>query len=149
MTHIACESKLRSAVRSSTHLFPENWGAIGSAVVVGARAAHAFSAGIKCRHGTYLLPFTCVPLPTPPPSTTVKRGMPYPTKHPTLQCVYNPTFTLTWILAIYSCIPPIPTALKPGKSNMGFSKRQTIHDMLMLPILYASSQVLSYLKLND
>ena len=32
------------------HLCPENWKAIGRAVVYYAWAAHAFSTGIKCRH---------------------------------------------------------------------------------------------------
>ena len=50
MTHAACESKLRSVVRSSMHPYPGNWLAIGRAVVYYAWAARAFSAGIKCRH---------------------------------------------------------------------------------------------------
>ena len=50
MTHVPCESKLRSFVRSSMHLCPGNVVAIGRAVVYYARAAHTFSAGIKCRH---------------------------------------------------------------------------------------------------
>ena len=50
MTHEACESKLRSVVRSSMHPYPGNWVAIALAVVYYAWAAHAFSAGIKCRH---------------------------------------------------------------------------------------------------
>ena len=50
MTHAACESKLRSVVTSSMHSYPGNWVAIGHAVVYYARGAHAFSAGIKCRH---------------------------------------------------------------------------------------------------
>ena len=50
MTQVACESKLRSVVRSSMHPCPENLIAIGRAVVYYAQAAHAFSAGIKCRH---------------------------------------------------------------------------------------------------
>ena len=33
MTHVACESKLRSVVKSSMHLCPGNWVAIGRAVV--------------------------------------------------------------------------------------------------------------------
>ena len=32
------------------HPCPENWVAIGHAVAYFAQAAHAFSAGIKCRH---------------------------------------------------------------------------------------------------
>ena len=52
MTHVtlACESKLRSIVRSSVHPRPGNWVAIGNAVVYYVRAARAFSAGIKCWH---------------------------------------------------------------------------------------------------
>ena len=50
MTHEACESKLRSVVRSSMHPYPGNWVAIGYAVVYYAWAARIFSAGIKCRH---------------------------------------------------------------------------------------------------
>ena len=50
MTHEACESKLRSVVRSSMHPYPGNWVAIGHAVVYYAWAAREFSAGIKCRH---------------------------------------------------------------------------------------------------
>ena len=49
-TQVACESKLRSVVRSSMHPRPENLVAIGRAVVNYAQAAHPFSAGIKCRH---------------------------------------------------------------------------------------------------
>ena len=51
-TQVACESKLRSVVRSSMHPCPENLVAIGRAVVNYAQDAHAFSAGIKCRHCT-------------------------------------------------------------------------------------------------
>ena len=54
MTHVACESKLRSSVRSSVHPRPGNWVAIESAVVYHIRAARAFSAGIKCRHCIYV-----------------------------------------------------------------------------------------------
>ena len=50
MTHVAWESKLCSLVRPSMHPCPGNWIAIGRAVVYYARAAHSFSAGIKCRH---------------------------------------------------------------------------------------------------
>ena len=50
MTHVACESKLLSVVRSFMHQGPRIWVAIGHAVVYHARAAHAFSAGNKCRH---------------------------------------------------------------------------------------------------
>ena len=52
MDHLACESKLRSVVRSSMHPCPGIWVEIGRAVVYYARAARAFSAGIKCRHCT-------------------------------------------------------------------------------------------------
>ena len=48
MTHEACESKLRSVVRSSMHPYPGNWVAIWRAVVYYACAARSFSAGIKC-----------------------------------------------------------------------------------------------------
>ena len=50
MTHEACESKLRSVVRSSKHPHPGNCVAIRHAVVYYAWAAREFSAGIKCRH---------------------------------------------------------------------------------------------------
>ena len=50
MTHVACESKLRLDLRSSLNPCPENWVAIGRAVVYYARAVHALSAGIKRRH---------------------------------------------------------------------------------------------------
>ena len=50
ITHSACKSKLRIVVRSFMHPCPGNQVAIGSAVAHYARAAHAFSAGIKCRH---------------------------------------------------------------------------------------------------
>ena len=50
MTHVACASKLRSVVRSSMHSCPRNLVPIGRAVVYYVRAAHAYSAGIKCRH---------------------------------------------------------------------------------------------------
>ena len=39
------------------HQCPGKWVAIGRAVVYYARAAHAFSAGIKCRHCSYGMPF--------------------------------------------------------------------------------------------
>ena len=45
MTHVACESKLRSVVGSSMH--PRQGVATGRAVVYHAQMAHAFSAGIK------------------------------------------------------------------------------------------------------
>ena len=50
MTHVVCQSKLRLVVRSSMHLCPGNWVAIGHAVVYFAQAINAFSAGIKCWH---------------------------------------------------------------------------------------------------
>ena len=50
MTQEACESKLRSVLRSSMHPYPGNWVAIGHAVVYYAWAAREISAGIKCRH---------------------------------------------------------------------------------------------------
>ena len=50
MTHVACESKLDSVVRSPMHPCPGKWVAIGRVVVYYARVAHAFSAGIKYRH---------------------------------------------------------------------------------------------------
>ena len=43
-THVASESKLRSVVRSSMHLYRVNLVAIGRLVVY---CAHTFSAGIK------------------------------------------------------------------------------------------------------
>ena len=45
MSHVACEYKLRSVVRSSMH--PRNW--IKRAVVYYAQAAHTFSAEAKSR----------------------------------------------------------------------------------------------------
>ena len=62
MTHEACESKLRSVVRSSMHPYPGSWVAIERAVVYYGWAARAFSAGIKCRHCITARPdvFTCV-----------------------------------------------------------------------------------------
>ena len=53
INHVVYESKLRRIVRSSMRLCPDNWVAIGRAVVFYARAAHACSAGIKCRHCIY------------------------------------------------------------------------------------------------
>ena len=50
MTHVACESKLRSVVRSSMQPCPGNSRAIGHAVIFYDRAVHTFSAVIKCRH---------------------------------------------------------------------------------------------------
>ena len=49
MTHIACESRLRSVLKTSMHPCSGNLVAIGRAVYF-ARVAHAFSAVIKCRH---------------------------------------------------------------------------------------------------
>ena len=49
MTHVACDEKLRSVVRSSMHPCPGNWVTIGRAVVYYARAAQASSAEFKCR----------------------------------------------------------------------------------------------------
>ena len=57
MTHIACESKLHSVVRSSMHPCSGNWVAIGHMIVYFARAGHTFSVGIRCRHCT--LTSTC------------------------------------------------------------------------------------------
>ena len=54
MTHVARESKLCSVVRSSMHPCPQHWVAIGRVVVYYARASHSFSAGIKCRHCSYI-----------------------------------------------------------------------------------------------
>ena len=50
MTHVACESKLRPVARSSVQPCLGNWVAIRCAVLYYARSAHAYSAGIKCRH---------------------------------------------------------------------------------------------------
>ena len=58
MTHVACDSKLRPFAWLSMHPCPENVVAIGCVVVYFTWAAHAFSAGIKCRHciqNTYCL----------------------------------------------------------------------------------------------
>ena len=54
MTHVACESKLRSVARSSMHPCPVNWVTIGRAVVYYAGAAQAFSVEIKRWHCTSL-----------------------------------------------------------------------------------------------
>ena len=49
MTHVAFKSKYVSC--ELIHAFiPKKLGTIGRAVVYYARAAHVFSAGIKCRH---------------------------------------------------------------------------------------------------
>ena len=50
MTHVACESKLRSLKMSPIHPSHRNWVAIGHTVMYKARATHTFCAGIKCRH---------------------------------------------------------------------------------------------------
>ena len=50
MTHVACESKIRSVVRSSMHPCLITKVAIRRAFVYYAQAVHALSAGIKCRH---------------------------------------------------------------------------------------------------
>ena len=57
MTHEACESKLRSVVRSSMHPYPGNRVAIGCAVVNYAWAARKCSAGIKNRFYSYATAF--------------------------------------------------------------------------------------------
>ena len=53
ITHVACESKLHSAVSSFMHPCLGNWVVIGHAVVYFSQAPPAFSAGIKCRHCSY------------------------------------------------------------------------------------------------
>ena len=55
MAHVAYESRLRSAVRSSMHLCTGNWMAIRCVVVYCARAVHAIRARIKCWHCTNML----------------------------------------------------------------------------------------------
>ena len=56
MTHLACESKIRSVVRSSMHPYPGDLVvAIGRAVVYYAQASQVFSAGIECQHSKVLL----------------------------------------------------------------------------------------------
>ena len=50
MTHLARKSKRLSVANSSVYPYPGNLVAIRHAVVYYARAAHAFSAGIKCWH---------------------------------------------------------------------------------------------------
>ena len=49
MTHTTYEENLRSVERSSMHLCPENWVALGRPVVHYARDAHTLSAEIKCQ----------------------------------------------------------------------------------------------------
>ena len=68
MTNVACESKLRSVVRSSVHPCPGKWVAIRREVVY---YVNAFSAGIKCRHCRSLWPYNRA-LRFPPLLTTVK-----------------------------------------------------------------------------
>ena len=50
MTHVPCETKLRSVARSVMHTCPGNWVAYECDVIYYARAAHVFSAVIKCQH---------------------------------------------------------------------------------------------------
>ena len=50
MIHVACESMLCLVVRPSLHPCPGNWVTVWRAVMYRARTAHAFSAGIECRH---------------------------------------------------------------------------------------------------
>ena len=50
MKHVACESKISLCLGSSMHPCPGNCMPTGRVVIYYARAAHAFSAGIKCRH---------------------------------------------------------------------------------------------------
>ena len=59
MTHVACDEKLRSVVRSSMHPCPVNWVPIGRAVVYHAPAAQAFNAEFKCRHCTIVPVCSC------------------------------------------------------------------------------------------
>ena len=60
MTYATCESKLRSVVRSGTYgaIHAQETRSIGHAVVNYARAAHVFSARIKCRHCIYIYIYT-------------------------------------------------------------------------------------------
>ena len=51
-THVACNSKLRSVVRSSMHLCQGNWVAIMCAAVYYSRAVHALGTRIRCCHCT-------------------------------------------------------------------------------------------------
>ena len=55
ITYVACESMLRSVVRSSMHPCQGNWVAIGRAVIYYAWAAQALRAGIKCRHSRFIV----------------------------------------------------------------------------------------------
>ena len=65
MTRVACESKRRSggceAINASIP-DPGIWVATGRAVVYYPQAAHAFSAGIKCRHCMCPVPLQLKPL---------------------------------------------------------------------------------------
>ena len=68
MSHVACEYKLWSIVRSSMH--QRNWVEIKHAVVYYAQAAHTFSAGIrsqhcKCQDGSYPAKTRNIPKRTP------------------------------------------------------------------------------------
>ena len=57
MTNEACESKLSFSCKVRDmwfHSIPGNWVASGRAVVYFVRAAHAFSAGVKCRNCRYV-----------------------------------------------------------------------------------------------
>ena len=55
MTHVACESKMRSVVRLSMHPHSANWVVIKRAVVYYPRDAYTFSGGIKCWHCIFIL----------------------------------------------------------------------------------------------
>ena len=91
MTHVACDSKLRSVVRSYMHQGPVKRVAIGHAVVYNARAAHTFSAGIKCRHYVHIYSI-----------------------HSTLVFVFSTpdVSTLTYIPHIVSYFEPIPSPVR-------------------------------------
>ena len=93
MTHVAFKSKLRSVVRSSMHPCPGNWVAIGCVVADYASAAHAFSAGIKCRH--CITSISSIPCPY-------------------LQCRHSIRAQTAWA-AKALCTPARPIAIKfPG-----------------------------------
>ena len=68
MSYVIWESKLLSVFRSSMHTYPGNWVAIGVATVCCARAAHAFSAVIECRH--------CSPMEIKPCTFTLTKTYP-------------------------------------------------------------------------
>ena len=53
MTHVDCESRTRSIVRSSMPTCQDNWMSTGRAVVYYAQTAHPFRVGIKCQHGSH------------------------------------------------------------------------------------------------